>query len=201
MLAVDEILVTGRRGGGGGLGFGSVSGALGMIPGVTLGSFGPRPEPEAEAEEDEIVVNGVRPKPKPKVGARLQPTPQGRPSYCSSTLFQLGKIASDIGDIGDKASTAFVVAGVISGGTGLIPALGFKAASGAVQVGGAALQALAGDPTAGRRAIAGAVGTFLPNGLVPKSLRNNIADLIADKAFGSAMDALSPESECSKFAN
>jgi hypothetical protein len=63
------------------------------------------------------------------------------------------------------------------------------------------LQALAGDPTAGRRAIAGAIGTFLPNGLVPKSLRNDLADLVADKAFGSAMDKINPESQCSRFAN
>ena len=110
-------------------------------------------------------------------------------------------MANDLGEFGDKVSTAFVVAGVVSGGTGLVPALGFKAAAGAAQVGGAALQALAGDPTAGRRAIAGAIGTFLPNGLVPKSLRNDLADLVADKAFGSAMDKINPESQCSRFAN
>ena len=129
------------------------------------------------------------------------PQNERRPDYCGSTLFQLGKVANDLGEFGDKVSTAFVVAGVVSGGTGLVPALGFKAASGVAQVGGVALQALAGDPTAGRRAIAGAIGTFLPSGLVPKSLRNDLADLVADKVFGSAMDAVNPKSQCSRFAN
>jgi hypothetical protein len=110
-------------------------------------------------------------------------------------------MANDLGDFGEEASTAFVVAGIVSGGTGLVPALGFKAASGVAQVGGAALQALAGDPTAGRRAISGAIGTFLPNGLVPKSLRNHLADLLSDKVFGSAMNAVNPKSDCSAFAN
>jgi RHS repeat-associated protein len=130
-----------------------------------------------------------------------KPQSERRPDYCGSTLFKLGKFADDLGEFGDNVSTAFVVAGVVSGGTGLIPALGFKAAAGLAKVGGAGFQMLAGDPTAGRRMIAGAVGTVLPAGLVPKSLRNDLADLVADKAFGSAMDAVNPTSQCSRFAN
>jgi hypothetical protein len=129
------------------------------------------------------------------------PQSKQRPAYCGSTLFKLGQTANDIGEFGDKVSTAFVVAGVVSGGGRLVPALGFKAASGLAQVGGAALQVLAGDPTAGRRAIAGAIGTVLPNALVPKSPRNDFADLVADKLLGSAMDAASAKSACSRFAN
>jgi RHS repeat-associated protein len=125
----------------------------------------------------------------------------GRPDYCDSMLFKLGKVADDLGSIGDKASTVFIVAGVASGGTGLVPALGFKAASGVAQVGGAGLQALAGDPTAGRRAIAAGVGMFLPSGLVPKSLRNDIADVVADAAFGSAMGEVTAESACSRYVH
>jgi hypothetical protein len=147
------------------------------------------PGGRARGSGEEIVIVGQRPQ------------SERRPDYCGSILFKLGKIADDLGEFGDKASTVFVVAGIVSGGTGLVPALGFKAASGVAKVGGAALQALAGDPTAGRRAIAGAIGTVLPAGLVPKSLRNNAADLIADKAFGSTMDAVNPTSACSRFAN
>lgn len=67
------------------------------------------------------------------------PQSDWHPDYCGSTLFKLVKMANDLGEFGDKVSTAFVV----SGGTGLVPALGFKAVSGLAQVGGA-LQALAG---------------------------------------------------------
>ena len=56
-------------------------------------------------------------------------------------------------------------------------------------------------PTAGRRTIAGAIGTVLPNALVPKSLRNGSADLVSDKLFGSAMDAATLKSDCSRFGN
>lgn len=86
----------------------------------------------------------------------------GRPDYWGSGLFKLGQMASERGEFVGNVSDDFIFAGVVSGGTGLVPALGFQALSGASQVGGAVLQALAGDPTARRRALAGAIGTLVP---------------------------------------
>lgn len=64
-----------------------------MVPGLTLGSFGPRPKADAAPEPEEIVVNGAKPKPTPTSGllAGIQISPVSLLNEASSALEDISK--------------------------------------------------------------------------------------------------------------
>jgi RHS repeat-associated protein len=129
------------------------------------------------------------------------PPPTGRPSYCASGFYQFGKAAAEFGAFTDKLSDIGLAAGIVSGGTGLAPALGGKLFSGIVQTAGNGLQWLSGDPTAGRRALYSAVSTFAPAAFIPSSLKSAAGDFVLDRGFQAAGGALTSQSECDNYVN
>lgn len=113
---------------------------------------------------------------------------QGRPDYCSNKWYVLGAGLSDVGEfVGDVGT----VAGIATGGEAA-PVATF---GGAMTNLGMLGKMAGGDPYAFQDGISAAI-PFVGKGIIPKSLRNEMRDLIADGISGNLSKLLFPPDRC-----
>ena len=120
----------------------------------------------------------------------------GRPSYCSSTLYQVSDIASKLGQKAGYASQGAAALGVAFGEPHIVAgAATADLISAGVQIAAGVGKWLAGDSTGIRTAVVGAITSATPAALIPKGLRNDMADIAIGYAVGAA-DPAAPNSKC-----
>ncbi|MEW4468126.1 hypothetical protein AB1K62_09870 [Parasphingorhabdus sp. JC815] len=139
-----------------------------------------------------MTVNPVPPKSQRN---RQQPAPssapqeeQGRPDYCSNKWYRLGAGLSDVGEFVEDVG---IVAGIATGGA----AVPVASVGGAMTNLGMIGKMAGGDPYAFQDGISAAI-PFVGKGIVPKSLRNEMRDLIADGISGKFAKILFPPDRC-----
>lgn len=179
----SEIVVTGRSPGGydfGGFGGGAIPG-FGGTPGFGLqfsGGGGNGPS-----------VLDVKAQPQ-KVEE------QGRPEYCRSQLYGAGRDLQDFSGKVAKGAAAGIVGGLVSGGTGLAPALLIDRLATLGQAVGMVMQIGAGDRSQIGNLTGHLLFSYAPSALVPQSLKSEAGDFVAGQVLGVAGDKINKDSPC-----
>ena len=141
-----------------------------------------------DADEDYAERKEGSPSDSCTIVAQAPKKPEEKPKFCKSRIYVvLGKPFVDIG--GTVADSGFIAAGVgAATGVGAVPGLAVAGAGGAIQAFGVGAQFIAGDRKAIGRYLLSRVGTQAVKNLVPKALRNGLADVATDAGFGKLAD-------------
>jgi RHS repeat-associated protein len=152
----------------------------------------------------DIIVNGTRPvsggatrPPPPPPPPKPKPTApkSGRPEYCRTQSYGLGKLLSDAGDVVTKAGLAGAVVGAATG-VGAAGGLAVATSGGVIQTGGAALRLFGGDPNAPADLVLSLAGGRIARTFVPGHLRNQLADGLSGLGFEGAANFTRGEDPC-----
>jgi uncharacterized protein RhaS with RHS repeats len=120
---------------------------------------------------------------------------KGRPSYCNSRVYVLGKTFTDIGDTVTKAGLGGAVIGAATG-VGSAGGLAVATTGGVMQTGGTALRLIGGDPNAPADLLLSLAGGRVIRSFVPTHLRNELADGLSSVGLEGAANFARGEDPC-----
>ncbi|MDE0879313.1 MAG: RHS repeat-associated core domain-containing protein [Sphingomonas bacterium] len=121
---------------------------------------------------------------------------QGRPKYCRSQLYGAGRDLQDFSGKVAKGAAAGIVGGLVSGGTGLAPALLIDRLATLGQAVGMVMQIGAGDRSQIGNLTGHLLFSYAPSALVPQSLKSEAGDFVAGQVLGVAGDKINKDSPC-----